>query len=82
LTQPLLEAGGAWQGTNQETEVIRMFLTEQEARQYPTSVNWKAAMDEFHARSQELKDSGKFALVYTNGYVMLKDGNVVWHGKV
>lgn len=43
---------------------------------------WEAAMAEFTARRQELIDSNQFSLVYTNGYVTLKNGDVVWHATV
>ena len=57
-------------------------LTEQEARAGPLAINWTQAMKEFLSRRQDLIDSGCFALVYTNGYVMLKSGDVVWHTQV
>ena len=57
-------------------------LTESEARRPPVSDNWSKAMEEFKERRQSLIDSRRFFYVYTNGYVALKNGSVVWHSLV
>ena len=60
-------------------------ISEHDARQRDPITHqnqWKAAMAEFTARREELIDSDQFSLVYTNGYIMLKNGDVIWHATV
>lgn len=60
-------------------------ISEHDARQRDPvnhKSQWAEAMAEFTERRQRLIDSDQFALVYSNGYVMLKNGNVVWHSTV